>query len=90
MAASILYGVATYFYYEKVRRTKRTAIVSNLLKVWAIWQQFASSSQMKIILNKVIRRFMWQSGVVVILLHNVIQNLPEILLTEVYDDENHH
>ena len=24
--------VATYFYYEKVRRTKRTAIVSNLLK----------------------------------------------------------
>lgn len=33
---------------------------------------------------------MWQSGVVVILLHNVIQNLPEILLTEVYDDENHH
>ena len=32
MAASILYGVATYFYYEKVRRTMRTAIVSNLLK----------------------------------------------------------
>ena len=24
--------VATYFYYEKVRRTMRTAIVSNLLK----------------------------------------------------------
>ena len=32
MAASILYGVATYFYYEKVRRTMRTAIVSNLIK----------------------------------------------------------
>ena len=32
MAASILYGVATYFYYEKVLRTMRTAIVSNLLK----------------------------------------------------------
>ena len=25
--------VATYFYYEKVRRTMRTAIVSNLLKI---------------------------------------------------------
>ena len=25
--------VATYFYYEKVRRTMRTAIVSNLLKL---------------------------------------------------------
>ena len=25
-------AVATYFYYEKVRRTMRTAIVSNLLK----------------------------------------------------------
>ena len=25
--------VATYFYYEKVRRTMRTAIVLNLLKV---------------------------------------------------------
>ena len=32
VAASILYGVATYFYYEKLRRTMRTAIVSNLLK----------------------------------------------------------
>ena len=29
MAASILYGVATYFYYEKVRRTMRTAIVED-------------------------------------------------------------
>ena len=27
--------VATYFYYEKVRRTMRTAIVSNLLKIIA-------------------------------------------------------
>ena len=26
--------VATYFYYEKVHRTLRTAILSNLLKVW--------------------------------------------------------
>ena len=26
-------AVATYFYYENVRRTMRTAIVSNLLKV---------------------------------------------------------
>ena len=33
VAASILYGVATYFYYEKLRRTMRTAIVSNLLKL---------------------------------------------------------
>ena len=33
MAASILYGVATYFYYEKVRRTMRTAIASNLLNI---------------------------------------------------------
>ena len=31
MAASISYGMATYFYYEKVRRTMRTAILSNLL-----------------------------------------------------------
>ena len=29
MAASILYGVATYFYYEKVRRTMHTAIVED-------------------------------------------------------------
>ena len=28
--------VATYFYYEKVRRTMRTAIVSNLLKMSAV------------------------------------------------------
>ena len=28
--------LATYFYYEKVRRTMRTAIVSNLLKVKAL------------------------------------------------------
>ena len=27
--------VATYFYYEKVRRTMRTAIVSNLLKYFS-------------------------------------------------------
>ena len=33
VAASILYGVATYFYYEKVRRTMRTAIVSKLIIV---------------------------------------------------------
>ena len=33
VAASILYGVAAYFYYEKVRRTMRTAIVSNLLNL---------------------------------------------------------
>ena len=33
VAPFILYGVATYFYYEKVRRTMRTAIVSNLLKL---------------------------------------------------------
>ena len=33
VAASISYGCGTtYFYYEKVRRTMRTAIVSNLLK----------------------------------------------------------
>ena len=32
VAASILYGVATSINYEKVRRTMRTAIVSNLLK----------------------------------------------------------
>ena len=33
VAASILYGVATYFYDEKVRGTMRTALVSNLLKL---------------------------------------------------------
>ena len=33
VAASILYGYGTtYFYYEKLRRTMHTAIVSNLLK----------------------------------------------------------
>ena len=37
VAASILCGVATYFYYEKVRRTIRTAIVSNLLKLLIIF-----------------------------------------------------
>ena len=37
VAASILYGVATYFYYEKVRRTMRTAIVSNLLKLLCLY-----------------------------------------------------
>ena len=31
VAAPILYDVATYFYYEKVSRTMRTAIVSNIL-----------------------------------------------------------
>ena len=35
VAASILYGYGTtYFYYEKLRRTMHTAIVSNLLKRW--------------------------------------------------------
>ena len=33
VAGSILYGVATYFYYEKVGRTMCSAIVSNLLKL---------------------------------------------------------
>ena len=43
VAASIMYmAVATYFYYEKVRRTMRTAIVSNLLK--------ANNGQKKIIM----------------------------------------
>ena len=32
VAASILYVVATYFYYEKISRTMRTAIVSDLFK----------------------------------------------------------
>ena len=36
MAASILYGVATYFYYEKEHRMMHTAIVSNLLKLAGI------------------------------------------------------
>ena len=31
VAASILHVVAIYFYYERVRRTMRTAIVSNSL-----------------------------------------------------------
>ena len=32
VAVSILCGVATYFYYEKMRRMMRTAILSNLLQ----------------------------------------------------------
>ena len=34
MVTEQLMVVATYFYYEKVRRTMRTAVVSDLLKLF--------------------------------------------------------
>ena len=37
--------VATYFYYEKVRRTMRTAIVSNLPKSTQMFEKCDSSNR---------------------------------------------
>ena len=46
MAASILYGVATYFYYEKMGKTMRSAIVSNLQPIRRLHQlEFSYSDQ---------------------------------------------
>ena len=44
--------VTAYFYYEKVRRTMRTAIVLNLLKVNVLLIQRISMSEMQLTTSK--------------------------------------
>ena len=44
--------VTTYFYYEKVRTTMRTAIVLNLLKVNVLLIQRISISEMQLTTSK--------------------------------------